>query len=237
MATLSKATQQLSSDAKSKMLSVVGTSITCAKVNKQQVTADEATRLWAVVAAGNGVKTAAKSTTAAASGSGRHLLAEPQSTALQQPQQVKPHCKEPQQEPLTNSSSSSYWDGSNDSRYQLFGPTPQAPRALLEAASTVYTPPAFLASAQEIATLLASAASPGTGFLSGGESGLYVSVANQLGRNYAGGTGVAVGPKLTGTGGGADASSASNALVSFSKPLTGSCVAEDGSVDASKQCR
>lgn len=66
---------------------------------------------------------------------------------------------------------------------------------------------------------------------------MYISVANQLGRSYAAGTGVAVGPVLTGTGGAADVASASNAVVSFSKALTGSCVAEDGSVNANTKCR
>lgn len=232
VATLSKTTQQLSSDAKSKMLSVVDTSITCAKVNKQQVTADEATRMWAVVAAGNGIKASAGNAAAAAAGTGssRHLLAsEPQpqqTTKLQQPK-----CHEPDHQGGSNDSS--YWDGSNGSRYQLFGPPP---RSLLEGTST-YVEPAFIASAQTIAALLSGAASPGAAYLSGGDSGLYVSVANQLGRSYAAGTGVAVGPVLTGTGGVAAATSGSNAVVSFSKPLTGSCVAEDGTVQAGTSCR
>jgi len=230
VATLSKATQQLSSDAKQKMLGVVDTGITCAKVNKQQITPEEASRMWSVVASGNGMKKA--SSNAAGSGTGRHLLAQPQNQQLQtRSTLVKLHGTETQRH-NSSSSTTTYWDGSNGSRYQLFGPPS---RLLLQ--STEYVAPAFLSSAQEITTLLASAASPGSGFLSGGEGGLYISVANQLGRSYAAGTGVAVGPVLTGTGGAADVASASNAVVSFSKALTSSCVAEDGSVDANTKCR
>jgi hypothetical protein len=243
VATLSKATQQLSSDAKSKMLSVVDTSITCAKVNKQQVTADEATRMWAVVGAGNGIKASSgnTATSAAGTGSSRHLLAaEPQ--PHKNTQLLQPKCHEPDHQggnrtdptrSSGDSNDSSYWDGSNGSSYQLYGPPP---RSLLEGTST-YVEPAFIASAQTIASLLSGAASPGAAYLSGGDSGLYVSVANQLGRSYAAGTGVVVGPVLTGTGGVAAATSGSNAVVSFSKPLTGSCVAEDGSIQAGTSCR
>lgn len=240
MATLSKATQQLSSDAKGKMLAVVESSITCAKVNKQQVTADEATRMWAVVAAGNGVKSSGAATAVSSSaGSSRHLLSQ---------QQLQPEVKGAETcgtgaataagssagcQDQAAAASESYWEGSNDSRYQLFGPTT---RHLL-ADSTDYVAPTFLTTAAAVAQLLAGAASPGSGFLSGGDNGLYVSVANQLGRSYAAGSSVAVGPVLTGTGGAADATSASNAVVGFSKALTSSCRAEDGSVQAGTTCR
>lgn len=237
VATLSKATQQLSSDTKSKMLSVVDTSIACAKVNKQKVTPDEATRMWAVVGAGHSIA-AAGSNTAAATGAGRHLLA-------RQEEQQLAHLGRSQEAGLranstdavthsTSTSSSSYFDGSSGSRYQLFGPPP---RSLLEG-TTVFPEPAFLATAQAVAALLAVSATPGSGYLSGGDNGLYVSVANQLGRSYsAAGAGVAAGPVLTGTGGVAAATSGSNAVVSFSKPLTSNCLNEDGSMEPGTVCR
>jgi hypothetical protein len=246
VATLSKATQQLSSDAKSKMLLVVDTSITCAKVNKQLMTSDEATHMMAVVAAGHGVKSSGTSAAAnsAAGGGSRHLLSlSNQSQAQSDAQQPKcqkecgDHANGGAAAATSSSedstSSSSYWDGSNGSRYQLFGGTP---RSLLEG-TTAFAAPAFLATAQTIAALLTGAASPGSGYLSGGDNGLYVSVANQLGRSYSSGSGVAVGPVLTGTGGVAAATSGSNAVVSFSQPLTSSCVDEDGALDPNNTCR
>jgi hypothetical protein len=243
VATLSKATRQLSSDAKSKMLSVVDTSIACVKVNKLKVTSDEATRMWAVVAAGHGIATTGSTTAAAAgaaAGTGRHLLARQEQTQLT-------HSRSSTEAGLlangtdamthstsSSTSSSSYWDGSSGSRYQLFGPPP---RSLLEE-TPVFTEPAFLATAQTVAALLAASATPGSGYLSGGDNGLYVSVANQLGRSYsAAGAGVAVGPVLTGTGGVAAATSGSNAVVGFSKPLTSNCLNEDGSVAPDTVCR
>jgi hypothetical protein len=239
VATLTKATQQLSSDVKSKMLSVVATSITCAKVNKQQMTSDEATRMMAVVAAGHGVKSSVMSAAAnsAAGGGSRHLLSlydqlQAQSDA-HQPKCQKDCGEHANSGAAAATSSSSYWDGSNGSRYQLFG---GPPRSLLEG-TTAFAAPAFLATAQTIAALLTGAASPGSGYLSGGDNGLYVSVANQLGRSYSSGSGVAVGPVLTGTGGVAAATSGSNAVVSFSQPLTSSCVDENGALDPNNTCR
>lgn len=240
VATLSKATQQLSSDTKSKMLSVVDTSIACAKVNKQKVTPDEATRMWAMVAAGHGIAPAGSTTAAsgAAAGAGRHLLArqeERQLTHLKGSQAAGLRANSTDAVALsTSTSTSSYWDGSSGSRYQLFGPPP---RFLLEG-TTAFTEPAFLATAQAVAALLAASATSGSGYLSGGDNGLYVSVANQLGRSYsAAGAGVAAGPVLTGTGGAAAATSGSNAMVGFSKPLTSNCLNEDGSVEPGTVCR
>lgn len=250
VATLSKATQQLSSDAKSKMLSVVGTSITCAKVNKQQVTADEATRMMAVLAAGHGVTSSGRPVAAnrAAGGSSRHLLSLHEQSQLQaQSHAQQPNCQKLSGQhasstaaPASSSSRSGdststsfYWDGSNGSRYQLFG---GRPRSLLEG-TTAFVAPAFLTTVQVIADLLTGAASPGSGYLSGGDNGLYVSVANQLGRSYSSGSGVAVGPVLTGIGGVAAATSGSNAVVSFSQPLKSSCLLEDGSLHPNDTCR
>jgi hypothetical protein len=243
---LSKATSTLSSDARSKMLLVVDTSITCAKVNKQQLTSDEATRMWALVAAGNGL--AARSA-ASSSSSRRHLLSQQDGQRSQEPAaatathcdtksgpcaDAKPANSSTSTTAGDSSTSSSYWFGSAGSRYELFGPP--ASRHLLQS-TPAYEAPAFLASAQAIADLLSSAASPGAGFLSGGDNGLFVSVANQLGRSYTNPTAVAVGPVLASTGGAAAATSGSNAVVSFSQPLTGSCVAEDGSLVANSSCR
>lgn len=230
------------------MLSVVDNSITCAKVNKQKINSDEATRMWAVVAAGSGVKSASAAAAAisSAAGGSRHLLARQEEAPARTLLPAQPKCQKESGEhanatkaavPVSSSSdstsTSSYWDGSNGSRYQLFGPPP---RSLLEG-TTDFTEPAFLATAQAIAALLADSASPGAQYLSGGDNGLYVSVANQLGRSYSASTGVAVGPVLSGTGGVAAPTSGSNAVVSFSKPLTSNCLAEDGSVQTNTACR
>lgn len=212
MATLTKATTQLSSDAKAKMMAVAQSSITSAKVTGAPVSPDQATRMWAVVAAASGVA-AGSASAAAAAGAGtaaaaaRHLLSAPTGNTT---------------------TTSAYWAGSANSRYNLFS------RHLLQTAA--FAAPPFLSTAADIAALLAASATPGSGFLSGGEGGMYVSVANQLGRAYASSP-VAVGPVLAAAGGAADPLSGSNAVVSFSKALSGGCVAEDGSVDAGTACR
>lgn len=102
----------------------------------------------------------------------------------------------------------------------------QTQRKLLQTVSTSYTPPAFLATASHIAQLL-SASAPSSGFLSSGQNGLYVSVANQLGRSYASSQ-VAAGPALTSAGGAADVHSPDNVVVAFNMPLTGVCAVGGG---------
>jgi hypothetical protein len=80
IATLSKTTTSLSKDAKSKMVAVGKAGLASAKLSPKPITPDSASRLLAVLAAGNGVSAACKLPTGCKQSAGvpttRHLLSE-----------------------------------------------------------------------------------------------------------------------------------------------------------------
>lgn len=84
-----------------------------------------------------------------------------------------------------------------------------------------------------LASLLAASATPATGYLSSGSSGLYLSVANLLGSTY-GAEPVAVGEVVTSSGSNKVAlpSAVQNVVVQMLSSLTGNCSDESGSVTA-----
>ncbi|KAF8072463.1 olpB [Scenedesmus sp. PABB004] len=76
-----------------------------------------------------------------------------------------------------------------------------------------------------LAELLSASATPATGALSTGASGLHLSVANLLGASFAQQP-LAAGP-VAGAGGGADAAAAGNAVLTMAQPLAGGCEVSD----------
>jgi hypothetical protein len=97
---------------------------------------------------------------------------------------------------------------------------------------------AYLEDASSVANLLLSSTSPGAGWASSGDSGVYVGVANLPGRSYLGlETVVAVGPVADTTGSRSDASDKSNVVITLNGNLAGSCTDENGQpITASDTC-
>lgn len=234
VATLTKATTQLSQDTKDKMLDVANSGITAAKLSTKPLSPAEASRLWAVVAAGNDLKASCKvpgSCTQAAN-VGRRLLQELpewlnvntiysrsllESAAVTGPVIPSRHL-------LANVTSPS--------------PAPAtAPSTTTTPATATTTPafvPSFAAQAGQVGDLLSQGAGPAA-YLSGGDNGLYLSTANFLGRNYDIWS-VVAGPALDDTGSQADSASGENAQLKFSKDLVALCVDVDGAVLSSGTC-
>jgi hypothetical protein len=85
--------------------------------------------------------------------------------------------------------------------------------------------PAYDQAATLVSGLLLRSTTPATGYTSAGDSGLYVAVANTLGRSYQGlSPAVVAGPTLAAADSSqADAAAAANVRISFSGALVGNC--------------
>jgi hypothetical protein len=228
VAVLTKTTSQLSAETKSKMLDVAKSGIISAHLSKQPLTSNQGSRLLAVVAAGNDVSSACKlpsgcgKSAAAKAKASRHLLAS-WANALGLEAGSSPAARQAQRSLLADA---------GDSAANVTA-APELPSASRSAA--VNPPTAgFIAPLEDIAGLLATSATPATGYLSGGDNGLYVSVANLLGRTYPNSP-VYVGPDITGVGA-ASVNSSDNVHVAFSKPLTSLCTDEAGESIANSSC-
>lgn len=212
VAVLSKTTKQVSDETKTKMLSVANAGIVATQLSKQPVTSDQASRLVAVVAAGNDMSVVCKLPSGCGnsgkSTARRHLMA--QQDALAWISAIK-----------------------SEKLAVAVGHSTQR-RLLANSTTTTYVAPAFLAPTTTIAGLLASSATPGTGYMSAGDNGLYVSVANLLGRSYQGSV-VAVGPDMA-VGGAAVSNSTENVKLVFNQTLTGLCVDEAGVTQPNSTC-
>lgn len=249
VATLSKTSTSLSTDAKSKMLNVGKAGISAAKLSPKPLTPEGGSRLLAVLAAGNGVSAACKlpngckQTTAARAS--RHLLSEEVcATCSEQWPGSMPcmHSKSdftasqlPHPHVLSHAAFCSDIKSAGTNNICCLLPclmqaAGQA-RSLQQSTNTT-TPsfvPAYMADATAIADLLLQSTTPATQWASSGDNGVYVGVANQLGRNYKGlQSAVAVGPVSAAGGSQADASVKDNVVISLSDNLVGTCKDETG---------
>lgn len=249
VATLSKTSTSLSTDAKSKMLNVGKAGISAAKLSPKPLTPEGGSRLLAVLAAGNGVSATCKlpngckQTTAARAS--RHLLSEEVcATGFEQCRQAACHVVAGIQadvaalmtaHPHVLSHVMLHSDSAaTDNVCCLLPCLLQAPghaRSLQETTNTT-TPsfvPVYMADATAIVDLLLQSTTPATQWASSGDNGVYVGVANQLGRNYKGlQSAVAVGPVSAAGGSQADASVKDNVVISVSDNLVGTCKDESG---------
>ncbi|KAF6254423.1 hypothetical protein COO60DRAFT_1665172 [Scenedesmus sp. NREL 46B-D3] len=232
VAVLSRTTNKLSSETKSKMLEVASSGIISAHLSKQSLTPNQGSRLLAVVAAGNGVSSACKlpsgcvKVTASAAKGSRHLLAVQDAVSCNNAIHMEagsPAAARQLQRRLMA-------DNATTADATAGTTVPALPSATRGAASTA----GFLAPLLDVAGLLATSATPATGYLSGGDNGLYVSVANLLGRTYPNSP-LYVGPDISAAGA-ASAISSDNVHVAFSKPLTSLCVDEAGDSVANSSC-
>lgn len=238
MATLTKASTQLSKDTKDKMLGVADSGIAAAKLKKKALSPAEASRLWAVVAAGNDLQASCKvpGSCAKAAKVARRLLEELpdwldvntiysrsllESAAAVSPVYAHRNLQQANQTASPSPSTNSTSPAPSPSPAPVVVATTPAPVVAADA----FTPP-HAAQAKNIGDLLAQGAGPAS-YLSGGDNGLYLSVANFIGRNYEQWN-VVSGPVLDATGNQATAANGENAQLKFSKPLVGSCVDEDG---------
>jgi hypothetical protein len=242
VATLTKATTQISKDSKQKMLNVAGSGIAAAKLSKKPLAAPESARLWSVVAAGNSMHDVCKIAAVcnAKTASRRHLL------GLSMPELDMP-VAEPtvvSRRLLQDNSTAIATVATNDTATNntaVDTPAAPTPAPVEEPVAAPAAPPAFAPAFTEqaytVADLLAPSATPAISYLSGGDNGLFISVANRLGRTYAAAsTAVVVGPALEASGSSASASAADNVQVQFSKALTAACVDEEGTVLSDAPC-
>jgi hypothetical protein len=230
VAVLTKTTSQLSSETKSKMLDVAKSGIISAHLSKQPLTPNQGSRLLAVVAAGNDVSSACKLPTgcvknAAAKATGsRHLLSSlAWMDAIRLDDSSSPAAQQQKRSLLADESTANTTDAA----------TVAALPSVSRSTSAIPTA-GFMAPLVDIAGLLATSATPATGYLSGGDNGLYVSVANLLGRTYPNSP-VYVGPDISGVGA-ASVNSSDNVHVAFSKPLTSLCIDDAGEAIANSSC-
>jgi hypothetical protein len=229
VAVLTKTTSQLSSETKSKMLDVAKSGIISAHLSKQPLTSNQGSRLLAVVAAGNDVSSACKLPTgcvknaaAKATGSRHLLLSLAWLDAIKLDSGSLPAALQQKRNLLADESTANATTAATT--------VPALPSASRSAIPTA----GFMAPLVNIAGLLATSATPATGYLSGGDNGLYVSVANLLGRTYSNSP-VYVGPDITGAGA-ASVNSSDNVNVAFSKALTRLCIDEAGETIANSSC-
>ncbi|KAF8061401.1 hypothetical protein HT031_004492 [Scenedesmus sp. PABB004] len=270
VATLSKATPSLTRDSKQKMLDVASHGIASATLRSAPLSPSEASRLWSVVAAGNGMRDSCKTPNAAcaapadaASTAARRLLELAPAFAQELPDWLDPVADASARALLEaqasagaaavaaprapaaatsasrrllqdNATSPSPSPDASPSPAPEASPSP-APDAAADGAAAPPREPAFAGDARAVAGLLSAAATPAVPYLSGGDNGLFVSVAAQLGRSYDAAP-LVVGPALDGTGGTADAASGENPTVRFSADLVGPCVDEDGTALADGDC-
>lgn len=237
VATLAKTSNMLSQDTKDKMLDVADSGIAAAKLKDQPLNPAEASRLWAVVAAGNDLEVSCKvpGSCDEAAKVARRLLGEMPAwldvntiysrSLLESAAVVSPVYAQRRLQQANETASPAPANTSSPS------PSPSPSPAAAPAATVVEAPvegfvPAYAAQAKEIGNLLAQGTGPAA-YMSGGDNGLYLSVANYIGRNYEQWS-VVSGPALDDTGNQADAASGVNAKLKFSKPLVASCVDEDG---------
>jgi hypothetical protein len=97
--------------------------------------------------------------------------------------------------------------------------------------------PAYLDAASTLADLLLQTADPGTGWVSGGDMGVFFAAANLPGRSYQGAAAVlAVGPVLDAAAHGADSAVSSNVVVSVNGQLQGACENDAGVAVVDTSC-
>jgi hypothetical protein len=232
VAVLTKTTSQLSSETKSMMLDVAKSGIISAHLSKQPLTPSQGSRLLAVVAAGNDVSSACKlpsgcvKNAAAKATASRHLLSTQDALAwlgaITLDLGSSPAARQQKRSLLAETSTANATD------------TAATAITLPSVSRSGIQTTGFMAPLVDIAGLLATSATPATGYLSGGDNGLYVSVANLLGRSYPNSP-VYVGPDITGAGA-ASVNSSDNVHVAFSKPLTSLCVDDAGEAIANSSC-
>lgn len=233
--TLTKATNQLSKDAKQQMKSVIESGISSALLNKKPTSPAEASRMFAVAAAANSIKAlctqAGFKCGQSASTTKRLLLEATESSVvqLQQQQQQEGYSWSPAS--TLNRRRSVLQD--NNSTATDVSAIMSSTRAADIAAK--YFVPGFFHLANEISDLLCKSATPATGYLSGGDNGLFVSVANHFGRNYHTAQ-LAAGPQLDDTGNQAAPNSGDNVHIKFNQDLVGTCVDEEGVQLSSGTC-
>jgi hypothetical protein len=230
VAVLTKTTNQLSNETKSKMLSVANSGIISAHLAKQPLTPNQGSNLLAVVAAGNDVKSDCKLPSGCIKNklkSSRHLLST--ETAFAWISAVR-------------SGASNAFDARQHQRQLLqdnstanaTAAAPTAAAGLPSVTRSGSSTAGFIAPLEDVAGLLATSATPATGYLSGGDNGLYVSVANLLGRTYPSSP-IFVGPDVS-PAGAALVNSTDNVHVVFNKPLTSLCIDEAGETVANSSC-
>jgi hypothetical protein len=241
VATLTKATTQISKDSKQKMINVAGSGIAAAKLSKKPLAAPEAGRLWSVVAAGNSMRDVCKIAAVcdARTASRRHLLGMslPElDVPVAEPTQVSRRLLQDNSTANATAATNEITANATVTETPAPTPTPVEEPTAAPAAPPAFAPD-FAEQAYTVADLLAPSASPATSYLSGGDNGLFISVANRLGRTYgAASTVVVAGPALEASGSSASNSAADNVQVQFSKPLTAACVDEEGTVLSDAPC-
>jgi hypothetical protein len=241
VATLSKATTKISKDSKQKMLNVATSGIAAAKLSKKPLAAPEAARMWSIVAAGNSMRDVCKipAVCNAQKAARRHLL------GLSLPELDMPVSEATdfsrrmlQDNSTANATASANETATNST--ETAAPVEEPAAAVDEPAAAPAAPvfvPDFAVQGYTVADLLAPSATPATSYLSGGDNGLFISVANRLGRAYAtASTVVVAGPALDVSGSSASASAADNVQIKFSKALTAACVDEEGTVLSEAPC-
>lgn len=223
------------------MLDVANSGITSAKLSQKPVSPAEASRLWAVVAAGNDLKATCKvpGSCAQAANVARRLLQELpewlnvdtvfsrsllESAAVTAPITSGRHL-------LANETTTST---ANDTVVAVADGNATTTTTTPATTTTESFVPSFAAQANQVADLLAQGAGPAA-YKSGGDNGLHISTANFLGRNYKSWS-VAAGPALDASGNQADSTSGENAQLKFSKQLVATCVDEEGTVLGSGTC-
>jgi hypothetical protein len=234
VASLTKATTQISKDSKQKMLNVATSGIAAAKLSKKPLAAPEAARMWSIVATGNSMRDVCKipAVCNAPKAARRHLL------GLSMPELDVPvsEATDFSRRMLQDNNSTTNGTAANNTET-----APPAEEPLVEEPAAAPAAPAFAPDFAEqgytVADLLAPSATPATSYLSGGDNGLFISVANRLGRTYgAASTVVVVGPALDASGSSASASAADNVQIKFNKALTAACVDEEGTVLSAAPC-
>jgi hypothetical protein len=228
VAVLTKTTSQLSSETKSKMLAVANSGIISAHLSKQPLTPNQGSRLLAVVAAGNDVSSECKLPSGCVKSSAkgrRHLLAAQAAldwiSTVRSEAVSSPAARQLQRHLLSDHTTA------NATAAAVVPALPSISRSGIATAG-------FMEPLLDVAGLLATSATPATGYLSGGDNGLFVSVANLLGRSYPSSP-IYVGPDMNAAGA-ATANSTDNVHVVFSKPLISPCIDEAGETVANSSC-
>ncbi|KAF6251912.1 hypothetical protein COO60DRAFT_1674268 [Scenedesmus sp. NREL 46B-D3] len=232
VATLTKATTQLSQDSKQKMLNVASSGTAAAQLSKKPLAAPDAARILSVLAAGNSMRDVCKIAAVcnAQKAATRHLL------GLSMPELDLPVSGE-----ATDFSRRMLQDGdalnaagTNETATNTTDPAAPAEAAPVPVEEPVAAPaaapafvPAFAEQATTVADLLAPSATPATSYLSGGDNGLTYAAPSTV---------VVAGPALDASGSSASASAADNVQVQFSKTLTAACVDEEGTVLSDAPC-
>jgi hypothetical protein len=231
------------------MLNVATSGIAAAKLSKKPLAAPEAGRMWSIVAAGNSMRDVCKipAVCNAQKAARRHLLGlsmpELDVLGLSMPELDVPvsEATDFSRRMLQDNSTNNATTATNETNTNGTETAPPAEEILVEEPAAAPAAPAFAPNFAEqgyiVADLLAPSAMPATSYLSGGDNGLFISVANHLGRTYAAAsTVVVVGPALDASGNSASASAADNVQIKFSKALTAPCVDEEGTVLSEAPC-